>query len=123
MSHRLHNRETNFTLMAHYEHTIAVIGGGTAGLTVSRSAAAVGIDVAMIEGERIGGDCTWYGCIPTAQQLEEQGTSYQRHCRHGATAQGHREHLVWAAHSKDHSAEGGSIRGDEAGRIPALGCR
>ena len=45
-------------------YDLVVIGGGSAGLTAARFAAQVGARV-LIAAERLGGDCTWSGCIPT----------------------------------------------------------
>jgi pyruvate/2-oxoglutarate dehydrogenase complex dihydrolipoamide dehydrogenase (E3) component len=44
---------------------LAVIGGGTAGLVASRTAASFGAKVVLIEGNRLGGDCLWTGCVPS----------------------------------------------------------
>ena len=45
-------------------YDLVVIGGGSAGLTAAGFAAAVGARV-LIAAERLGGDCTWTGCIPS----------------------------------------------------------
>ena len=50
-------------------HDIVVIGGGSAGLTGARFAARLGARVALIEKNRIGGDCTWTGCVPSKALL------------------------------------------------------
>lgn len=42
-----------------------VIGGGAAGLTSAGIAANFGAKTIMIEKERLGGDCTWTGCVPS----------------------------------------------------------
>ncbi|WP_308468481.1 dihydrolipoyl dehydrogenase family protein [Rathayibacter soli] len=42
-----------------------VIGGGTAGLVASRTAASFGARVLLIEPARLGGDCLWTGCVPS----------------------------------------------------------
>lgn len=42
-----------------------VIGGGAAGLTSAGIAANFGAKTIMIEKERLGGDCTWNGCVPS----------------------------------------------------------
>ena len=52
---------------AHYD--IAVIGAGSAGLTAARFAARLGKRVALIEADRVGGDCTWTGCVPSKALL------------------------------------------------------
>jgi len=46
-------------------HDIVVIGGGTAGLVTAAGAAALGARVALVERERLGGDCLWTGCVPS----------------------------------------------------------
>ena len=45
-------------------YDLVVIGGGSAGLTAARFAAHLGAKV-LIAAERLGGDCTWTGCIPS----------------------------------------------------------
>ncbi|MFO7690876.1 MAG: FAD-dependent oxidoreductase [Cryobacterium sp.] len=44
---------------------LVVIGGGSAGLVASRTAAGFGASVAIIEAGRLGGDCLWTGCVPS----------------------------------------------------------
>ncbi|GAP63090.1 mercuric reductase [Ardenticatena maritima] len=51
-------------------YPLIVIGGGSAGLTAARSAAYLGVPVALVEKERIGGDCTWAGCVPSKALLK-----------------------------------------------------
>lgn len=48
-----------------YEYDMIVIGGGAAGLTSAGMAASLGAKTLMVEKARLGGDCTWYGCIPS----------------------------------------------------------
>jgi pyruvate/2-oxoglutarate dehydrogenase complex dihydrolipoamide dehydrogenase (E3) component len=50
-------------------HDLIVIGGGSAGLTGARFAARLGARVALVEAHRIGGDCTWTGCVPSKALL------------------------------------------------------
>ena len=52
------------------EYDLVVIGGGSAGLTASEFAARLGLKVAVIEKDRLGGDCTWTGCVPSKALLE-----------------------------------------------------
>ncbi len=47
------------------EWDLVVIGGGSAGLVASRTAARFGADVLLIEDDRLGGDCLWTGCVPS----------------------------------------------------------
>ena len=47
------------------EWDLVVIGGGTAGLVASRTAAGFGAKVLLIERHRLGGECLWTGCVPS----------------------------------------------------------
>lgn len=49
--------------MADYDLT--VIGGGVGGLNVASGAAQLGARVAIIEKNKLGGDCLYTGCVPT----------------------------------------------------------
>ncbi len=51
--------------MARYQYDVTVIGGGSGGLTAARLATALGARVALIDKERVGGDCLYYGCVPS----------------------------------------------------------
>ena len=50
-------------------YDLVVIGGGTAGLVAAHGAAGMGASVAMIEPNHPGGDCLWYGCVPSKRLL------------------------------------------------------
>src|ERR1041385_163601 len=50
-----------------------VIGGGAAGLTAAGIAASLGARTALIEQNRLGGDCTWTGCVPSKALLKTAG--------------------------------------------------
>src|SRR5712692_3176265 len=47
----------------HYD--VVAIGGGTGGITAAKLARAAGARVALVDRERLGGDCLFTGCIPT----------------------------------------------------------
>jgi len=53
-----------------YSHDIIIIGGGAAGLTAASGMAQLGMKVALIEKEHMGGDCLYYGCIPSKSLLK-----------------------------------------------------
>jgi pyruvate/2-oxoglutarate dehydrogenase complex dihydrolipoamide dehydrogenase (E3) component len=46
-------------------HDLVIVGGGTAGLVAAAGAAALGARAALVERERLGGDCLWTGCVPS----------------------------------------------------------
>ncbi len=49
-----------------FDYQLAVIGGGSGGLTVAAGAASLGASVALIERKtELGGDCLHYGCMPS----------------------------------------------------------
>ena len=51
------------------DYHLGIIGAGSAGLTAARFAARLGKRVALIEANRVGGDCTWTGCVPSKALL------------------------------------------------------
>ena len=44
---------------------VCVVGGGSAGLFVAAGAAQLGLQVVLIERDRMGGDCLNFGCVPS----------------------------------------------------------
>ena len=42
-----------------------VIGAGQAGPPLAGRLTAAGMKVALVERHRMGGDCLWYGCVPS----------------------------------------------------------
>ena len=51
--------------MAQAEYDLVIIGAGAGGLIAARFAAQLGARVLLAERDRIGGDCTWTGCVPS----------------------------------------------------------
>jgi pyruvate/2-oxoglutarate dehydrogenase complex dihydrolipoamide dehydrogenase (E3) component/uncharacterized membrane protein YdjX (TVP38/TMEM64 family) len=48
-----------------FDHDLAVIGAGSAGLTAAAVAAQLGAKVVLVERERMGGECLNTGCVPS----------------------------------------------------------
>lgn len=46
-------------------HDIIIIGAGAAGLSAAAGMAQLGMKTALIEKGRMGGDCLYYGCVPS----------------------------------------------------------
>lgn len=51
------------------DHDLLVIGAGSAGLSITHVAARLGLRVALVERERMGGDCLNTGCVPSKALL------------------------------------------------------
>ena len=58
-------------------YDLAIIGGGSAGLTAAGLARQLGARVALLEKNRTGGDCTWYGCVPSKTLLKVAKVAHQ----------------------------------------------
>jgi pyruvate/2-oxoglutarate dehydrogenase complex dihydrolipoamide dehydrogenase (E3) component len=54
-----------------YDYDVLVIGGGAAGLSASGMASSLGAKTLLVEQDRLGGDCTWTGCVPSKTLLAE----------------------------------------------------
>lgn len=65
-----------------------VIGAGSAGLPAAGFAARLGARTALVEAERVGGDCTWTGCVPSKALLHAARVAHLMHTlsRVGLTA-------------------------------------
>jgi pyruvate/2-oxoglutarate dehydrogenase complex dihydrolipoamide dehydrogenase (E3) component len=50
-------------------YDIIAVGGGAAGLVTAAGAAGLGARVALIEQNRMGGECLWTGCVPSKALL------------------------------------------------------
>jgi pyruvate/2-oxoglutarate dehydrogenase complex dihydrolipoamide dehydrogenase (E3) component len=46
-------------------YNVVVIGAGTAGLVTAAATAGLGGRVALIERNKMGGDCLNFGCVPS----------------------------------------------------------
>ena len=51
-------------------HDVVVIGGGPGGYAAALYGASCGLDVALIEQDKVGGTCLHRGCIPAKEFLE-----------------------------------------------------
>ena len=63
--------------MAKPEFDLAVIGGGSGGLVVAAGGAALGAKVALVEKHKLGGDCLWYGCVPSKTLLKSARIAHE----------------------------------------------
>ena len=58
------------------EFDICVIGGGAAGLVVAAGGASLGAKVALVEKQALGGDCLYYGCVPSKSLLQSANVAH-----------------------------------------------
>lgn len=79
----------------------AVIGAGAGGMTVAVGLAAFGRRVALIESERVGGDCTNVGCIPSKRLLHLARQAGARHEAESIMADVRRTRDVLEARERD----------------------
>lgn len=52
------------------QYDVVVIGAGTAGISASAFCAQFGTKCVMLEAHRVGGDCTWSGCVPSKSLIK-----------------------------------------------------
>jgi len=63
-------------------YDLIIIGGGSAGLTAANLGVELGARVALVEKRRIGGDCTWTGCVPSKSLLQVAKVAHQMRTAH-----------------------------------------
>ena len=65
------------------DYDVIVIGAGAGGLSAAGIATNLGAKTLMIEREKLGGDCTWTGCVPSKTLLKAAKVVQQ--ARHAST--------------------------------------
>ena len=58
---------------------VVVVGGGAAGLAAAFTARRRGASVVLVERHRLGGDCTWTGCVPSKTLVEQARKVHAAH--------------------------------------------
>ena len=59
-----------------YDYDVVVIGGGSAGLVACKLANGLGKRVALVEKRKLGGDCTWFGCVPSKALIKSANIAH-----------------------------------------------
>ena len=59
------------------DYDVVIIGGGSGGLVVASAAAQLKAKVALVEKDRLGGDCLWFGCVPSKSLLQASRVAHQ----------------------------------------------
>jgi pyruvate/2-oxoglutarate dehydrogenase complex dihydrolipoamide dehydrogenase (E3) component len=63
--------------MSQQQYDLAIIGAGSGGLIAAEFAVQLGAKTALVEKDRIGGDCTWTGCVPSKALLKAAKVAHQ----------------------------------------------
>ncbi len=56
---------------------LVIVGAGSGGLTAAGFAAQLGARVALVEKNKVGGDCTWTGCVPSKALLKAAKVAHE----------------------------------------------
>jgi pyruvate/2-oxoglutarate dehydrogenase complex dihydrolipoamide dehydrogenase (E3) component len=60
-----------------FDYDVAVIGAGSGGLVACKVANGLGKKTALIEKRKLGGDCTWFGCVPSKTLIKSANVAHQ----------------------------------------------
>jgi pyruvate/2-oxoglutarate dehydrogenase complex dihydrolipoamide dehydrogenase (E3) component len=66
-----------FSTKGKYDYDVVVLGCGSAGLVAAKLANGLGKKVAMIEKRKLGGDCTWFGCVPSKALIKSANIAHE----------------------------------------------
>ena len=61
-----------------HDYDLVIVGGGSAGQVAAPAAAALGARVALVDRERLGGECLWTGCVPSKSLIASDADSEAR---------------------------------------------
>ncbi len=106
-----------------FTHDVIVIGGGAAGLTAAGGCALFGLDVALIEGHKMGGECLNNGCVPSKALISaaKRAAEAREEKRFGVTLPA--PQVEWAGvHKHIHDAIAGIEHHDSKETFEDMGC-
>lgn len=106
-----------------FTHDVIVIGGGAAGLTAAGGCALFGLDVALIEARKMGGECLNDGCVPSKALLAaaKRAAEARERTRYGVTLA--KPVVEWAGvHRHIHDAIAAIAPHDSEERFEQIGC-
>lgn len=63
--------------MASFDYDLAIIGAGSGGLTAARVGRFFAKRVALIDKDRLGGDCLHYGCVPSKALIKASRVAHE----------------------------------------------
>lgn len=101
---------------------LLVIGAGAGGLVSALIAAGAGARVAIVERDRLGGDCLWTGCVPSKTLLATARLAHQMRSADGLGLPAHQPDIDFAAVMRRvRSAQAQIEPQDSADRLEAAG--
>lgn len=106
-----------------FTHDVIVIGGGAAGLTAAGGCALFGLDVALIEGRKMGGECLNDGCVPSKALIAaaKRAAEARERTRYGVTLA--KPVVDWTGvHTHIHDAIASIAPHDSEERFEEMGC-
>jgi len=60
-----------------FDYDVVVIGAGSGGLVACKVARGLGKRTALVEKRKLGGDCTWFGCVPSKTLIKSANVAHQ----------------------------------------------
>ena len=101
---------------------IAIIGGGSGGLSVAAGAAQMGARVLLAEGNKMGGDCLNWGCVPSKALIAAGSAAQAVRTSDRFGVNGHEPSIDFkAVHSHVHGVIAGIAPHDLVERFEKLG--
>src|SRR5688500_2079378 len=63
-------------------YDLIIVGMGSGGMVAAEFAASLGVKVAVVERDRVGGDCLWTGCVPSKALLAAARVAHHMRTAH-----------------------------------------
>jgi pyruvate/2-oxoglutarate dehydrogenase complex dihydrolipoamide dehydrogenase (E3) component len=101
---------------------LIAVGGGTAGLVTAAGAASLGLNVALLERDALGGDCLWTGCVPSKALIASARLAHaMRHARTLGLEGASPRHVFQAVMARMRSARAKVAEHDDPQRFRRMG--
>ncbi len=63
--------------MASFDYDLAIIGGGSGGITAAKVGRFFAKRIALLDKQRLGGDCLYYGCVPSKALIKASRVAHE----------------------------------------------